>query len=453
MALVLLGAMSLGTLQVQKFQQLVDLGRQAGQRLALLQEGAERYTRDHGPALLALKSRASCEDISLSQAPLAGSPASKDCEMALEGQVKGSGKVLVSNAFQPSVQDLQALGYVNLTDALPFPHGDAIVDGRTGQTATPRWAVSVQCHANCDPAKGNGQNAPILKVMLYNTQPFFDKVDLPFGYGAQLKAMLQELGPKAMLSMPGESPEVAAQLRSKRAAPVPNPLEGGSPGTGVPGVLASHQLVHLDDAIAAGGRPCGVPQRAASGAAAIGPGASGSMCRDGSSKPTARWDFNGQALDNVGQLQVVGNADVGGSAKVKGDLQVGTMGHRGATANIAVNHGDLTLQDGRLTVLNGFADFSDQRSLGDSRLGGLRLATTYGPGMPCNPVGGDNDTSGGNLGLYFDGTAMHVMVCRPHQRSVWGGTTQHEVRRRDGVWTRSGDVRSDSQVHLPLAPS
>ena len=52
MALVLLGAMSLGVLQVQQFQQHVENGRQAGLRLAALRDGAEQYVRDHAQALL-----------------------------------------------------------------------------------------------------------------------------------------------------------------------------------------------------------------------------------------------------------------------------------------------------------------------------------------------------------------------------------------------------------------
>lgn len=439
MALVLLGAMSLGALQVQQFQQIVDSGRQAGLRLAALRDGAERYARDHGATLLALKSRLACEKITLSQTSSAGTPPPGDCALKLDG--KPDGKTLVVNAFQPSIGELHALDYVNLDDSLPFPHGNTIVDGRTGQAAEPRWAVSVRCHANCDPAKGGG---PIFRVMLYNTQPFFAQEDLPFGYGAQLKATLRALGPDAMVSLPGESPETAVTLRGKEAAAVTNPLRGDSPDTGVPGVVASNQLVYVDKGALAPGIACGV----ATGAS--GPGASGATCRDGSAMPTQRWDFNAQPLENVGRLQVVGDTAIGGRTTLNKDLQVGLKDHGAWPAHVSVNRGNVDLHEGKLVVHRGYGDFSDQRSHANSRLGGIRLPTTNGPGLPCDPVSKDPDQAGGNLSLHFDGKAMHVMVCRPRQLSALGGAAnQRRVWQMDGIWTRSGDARSADRVQLP----
>jgi prepilin-type N-terminal cleavage/methylation domain-containing protein len=467
-ALALLGAMWLASLKVQQFQQIVESGRQAGLRLAALRDGAERYVLDHGAALMAVKSIPTCEDVALSQGSHAGTRPHADCELKVDG------KAVVHNAFQPSIQELQDLGYVTFGDSLPFPHGDTMLDGRTGQPAAARWAVSVQCHANC-PQRANagqaaagsattGPAAPTLRVLLYNTQPFFATADLPFGYGAQLKAALQALGPDAVVSLPRESSETAAQLRGKGVASVPNPLRAGAPGTGVPGVLASHQLVFLDGVAAA---HCG-DTRAANRAAGAGAGAdnNGVTCRDGSAKPTARWDFGGQDLDNVGQLGVAGNAtvmgkltaaqavhangglfvrhpsngmvtrerydgstvtethavvDVGGHAVIRKKLIVGAGDH----AYPFDAHDDKGMQlNGTLAVRDGFVDVSSLQRGGepfDPRLSGIRIPHRS-PDQPCNQQGIDPSVSGGNIALYqpYRGQEVYVMACT-----------------REGKWTKA----------------
>ncbi|ANH66898.1 hypothetical protein ABE85_03715 [Mitsuaria sp. 7] len=457
MALTLLGAMSLGALQVQQFQQMVESGRQAGLRLASLRDGAERYVRHHGHELLALKSvEAACAEIPLSQtpsaplAPLAGGPPPAACGVTLDKQ-------RVRNAFQPSIQELQQLGYVDLGDTLPFPHGNLIVDGRTGQSAEPRWAVSVRCQASCDPAVGGGR-AAVFRVMLYNTQPFFAQGDLPFGYGAQLKAALQALGPDARVSLPGESAQVAAQLRGKGAQPVDNPLQGDSAGTGVPGVLASYQLIHPR-----GGSPmpdvaCGVAS-SASGASA--PGASGATCRDGSAVPTARWDFNGQQLHNVGDLGVTGKAGIGGELTTAGTIHangglivrhptgghgarqgggvsatavdpvVDIHGHAVVRKRLMVGHGshwnfaghgeDGMALSGVLHTSNGYIDTSSGQAGGpafDPRLHGIRIPHRS-PGQACNERENNPKTSGGNIALYRQANSAEVYVMACNAQGQW----------------------------------
>ena len=461
MALMLLGAMSLGVLQVQQFQQIVDAGRQAGLRLAALRDGAERYVRDHGAALMALPALATCQQVALSQEARAGSPAVAGCELKVHD------KVVAQNAFQPTIQELRDLGYVTFGDSLPFPHGDTIVDGRTGQPAEARWAVSVQCHANCPQATPRGPGAPTLRVLLYNTQPFFATNDLPFGYGAQLKAALQALGPDAVVSLPGESGQTAAQLRGKGVTPVANPLQTGAPGSGVPGVLASHQLVFLDAGTAA---PCGVPSPAQGASAAPRAGATGATCRDGSAKPTARWDFDGQDLDNVGNLGVSGIATVAGNATVMGKLTAadavhangglfvrhpsnGTVtrerhdgstvtethavadvgGHAIIRKKLVVGAGDHhyafdpnddkgMILNGSLFIRDGFVDLSSGQRAGelfDPRLNGIRIPHRS-PDQPCNQQDINPKVSGGNIALYqpHQSPDVYVMACSRDGRWV-----------------------------------
>ncbi|OWQ44650.1 hypothetical protein CDL60_24545 [Roseateles noduli] len=455
MALALLGAMSLGLLQVQQFQQIVEGGRQAGLRLAKLRDGAEQYVRDHGAALMALPAFTACEKVALaqgSQGLQAGAQPVTGCELKINGRT-------VQNAFQPSIQELRDLDYVAFDDSLPFPHGDTVIDGRTGQPAAARWAISVRCKANCSTAAGTGSATPTLQVLLFNTQPFFATTDLPFGYGAQLKAALQALGPDAMASLPGESAQTAAQLRGKGQTPVDNPLQAGA-GIGVPGVLASHQLVFLDGGGTAG-VPCGVPSPAhgASGpSGAARPGATGATCRDGSAKPTARWDFNGQDLVNVGHLGVEGEAnvaktltareaihangglfvrhpsngtvtrqlhnggtvtqtlpvvDVEGHAVVRKKLIVGAGVH---DYSFQANETDGMLLNGSLAIRGGFVDVSSlQRggTLFDPRLDGIRIPHRA-PGQACNQQSNDPRVSGGNIALHQNPQApdqVGIMVC------------------------------------------
>ncbi|RZI57858.1 MAG: type II secretion system protein [Rubrivivax sp.] len=455
MALALLGAMSLGVLQVQQFQQMVERGRQAGLRLAALRDGAERYVRDHGAALMAVPALATCEKVALSQGASAGAPPVTGCELKVRD------KVVARNAFQPSIQELQDLGYVTFGDSLPFPHGDTIVDGHTGQPAEARWAVSVQCHANCPQTAGAGPASPTLRVLLYNTQPFFATADLPFGHGAQLKAALQVLGPDAVVSLPGESAQTAAQLRGKGVAPVPNPLKDSAPGTGVPGVLASHRLVFLDGVAVA---PCGVAG-AANRASGVDTG--GVTCRDGSAKPTARWDFGGQDLDNVGQLGVAGNATVmgkltaahavhangglfvrhpsngmitraryDGSSVTETHAVVDVGGHAVIRKKLVVGAGDHAypfdpnddkgmLLNGSLIIRDGFVDVSSLQRGGeafDPRLSGIRIPHRS-PDQPCNQSHASPKISGGNIALYHQANSekVYVMACNSQGRWVKAG--------------------------------
>ena len=459
MALVLLGAMSLGVLQVQQFQQHVENGRQAGLRLAALRDGAEQYVRDHAQALLvAAQSTAGCAEVVLSRQHLASGPTPKAC--ALEAKAGAAGQVppkpLAVNALQPTFLELKALGYVALDERLPFPHGDTIVDGRTGRTAEPRWAVSVQCHGSCE--TGGSARTAILRVTLYNTQPFFAQGALPFGYGAQLKAALQALGPDAMVSLPGESAQHAAQLRGRGATPVTNPLRGEADGTGVPGVLASSRLVHLGGAAADPGIACRVP----AGADAPDAGdadASGVTCRNGSAKPMARWDFNGQDLDNVGHLGVAGNATLAGTVTAGGVLRANgglTVRHPTKGMHTRVRQDGSTVTEmhavvdvdghaivrrklvvgadvdgytfdpnekggmllmGRLSVPDGFVDLSGRSGL-DTRQGGHRLPHRY-PDQPCNDQEINTGTSGGNIALYRQANSPEVFVMACNGQGRW----------------------------------
>lgn len=443
LAIAVSGALAIGLLKMQQFQQMVTAGRHTGERLASLLDGALRYAREHGDALARVSHQAPCAEVRLSQsASVATSSAPSlpaGCGLTVAGRT-------LANALQPTIEDLRALGYVTLDDTLPLPHGNTVIDGRTGAAAAARWAVSIQCIRHCGnagtgssadadagaqaDAKENAERKPSLSVMLYNTQPFYPSGDLPFGAGAQFKAMTQALGHLGWLSLPREAPRQAHRLRGQ-GAPVDNPLRGDDAKDGVAGVLAARALVHLGASPATAGGPDRCTDLP------------GTMCQDGTTRPTARWDFNGQDLANVRALEVRGEA-VAHDAVVHRQLRVGQWGRPAELATF----GKTVVKQGTLSVENGFADFS--YDAGNTLQGGIRLPTRKKPGTPCNFSGNDRLKHGGNVGLYFDGNAMHLVVCRPRVEEILvtteDGFFSHKrgtrIRQQflEGIWTHSGDT-------------
>lgn len=420
-----------GATRLRQFDQMVDIGRHAGQKLAALSDGARRYVQAHGTALAGRP--AHCAELALASATRAAPPLPPDCGLRI------GDKPPVANALQPTARELQGLGFMDVNDALPFRHGNQVIDGRTGEPAEPRWAVSIRCIEHCAPAPAaSGASAPAFSVTVFNTQPFFAAGDLPYGHGAQLNAALRAAGPYGVASWPGDTPQAASRLRGPSSPAASNPLHGTAPGDGVPGVLATVQRVRPGAPLSAGA----VPDCAA---------VRGATCQDGSAKPTEPWDFNGKALTAVGQLGVQGVADVDGLLQAKGGLVVshptgGMVSHEGpherrssqmspileVRGNAVVrkslivggNHdayyfdpngtGGMQLV-GKLTIHEGYADLT--RQLGgeafNPRLAGLRLPLRQ-PGQPCDDQGSDPRSSGGNIALYKDpdpAQGVFIMVC------------------------------------------
>jgi len=473
--LVVAGGLSIGALEMLRFQQMVEQGRHAGERLAVLREGAAAYTRDHGREILAqVPDHQRCAEVDLSSAsavatPAGGASALAGCGLKIDGQS-------VANVYQPTIAELQALGYVRLTDDLPFIHGDTIVDGHTGTQAVPRWRVSTRCSRHCAPPTGTVADAlkPVFSLMLFNSQPFFPQGKLQYGQAAQLKAAIQAIGPDALIAPPGSSPKVSRKLRSAAGQPATNPLRDAEDG--VPGVLAT--LTYVDTNASRAAAPptsCG--------------GTSGVTCQDGSAPPTQSWDFNGKDLGNVANLEVTrdlsvaeylqagkrlvagtpprplratdqyvaarahvppATLEVNGNAYIDRDLTVGPRASFGgreaalARADLRVANGHLKTDAGSLIVEGGIGDFSGGiGAFSSADIGGIRLPTIRQPGTPCGAA---------NLGLYRaqDGV-MHLVVCRPRQRDSWGQALPAATRQ--GIWTLSSDGRTEAEIFArPVAP-
>lgn len=447
--LVVAGGLSIGALEMLRFQQMVEQGRHAGERLAVLREGAAAYTRDHGREILAqVPDHQRCAEVDLSSAsavatPAGGASALAGCGLKIDGQS-------VANVYQPTIAELQALGYVRLTDDLPFIHGDTIVDGHTGTQAVPRWRVSTRCSRHCAPPTGTVADAPkpVFSLMLFNSQPFFPQGKLQYGQAAQLKAAIQAIGPDALIAPPGHSPHASRTLRGAAGQPAPNPLRDAEGG--VAGVLATVSYVDTDSSRAAAS-----PTRCG--------GTSGITCQDGSAGPTATWDFNGQALNNVGRLAVTGPANIAGEltaaqrVQANGGLTVRhpsggletRSGHdgrqRSETYPIADIHGHAVVrkhlvvghdvdryflddvQDGMslsgvLRSSNGYIDVASGQRGGegfDPRLAGIRIPSRN-PGDPCNDQDDNPHIAGGNIALHqaANSAQVYVMACSDQGRWV-----------------------------------
>jgi hypothetical protein len=420
-----------GATRLRQFDQMVDIGRHAGQKLAALSDGARRYVQAHGAALAARPER--CAELALASATRAAPPLPPDCGLRV------GDKPPVANALQPTARELQGLGFMDVNDALPFKHGKQVIDGRTGAPAEPRWAVSIRCVEHCGAAPAAaGASAPAFSVTVFNTQPFFAADELPYGHGAQLNAALRAAGPHGVASWPGDTPRAASQLRGPSSPAASNPLQGAAPGDGVPGVLATFQRVG----------PAALPHAAPAPECG---GVSGAACRNGSAPPTGAWTFAGQDLTEVGRLGVQRAADVGGLLQANGGLVVknpdgGMVSHAGPLGRSSSQmgpifevHGNAVVRKGlivggnhsnylfdpngtggmqlagKLTIYEGYADVT--RQLGgeafDPRLAGLRLPLRQ-PGQPCNDQDSDPQSSGGNIALYKDpdpARGVFVMAC------------------------------------------
>ncbi|WP_431289310.1 hypothetical protein [Roseateles chitinivorans] len=146
------------------------------------------------------------------------------------------------------------------------------------------------------------------------------------------------------------------------------------------------------------------------------------------------------------KLGVRGEAVMEGNVRLHKSLTVGSAPDPSLPSqppsNVFLHHSDLTLDHGRLVVQGGYGDFGSRQT--NSYLGGIRLPTTKQPGSACNTTGSDPARYGGNLALYYTGTSVQVMVCRP--------MAGHAMRQNStpfdypGIWTLPGDSRPDAVV-------
>ncbi|MDH0867009.1 prepilin-type N-terminal cleavage/methylation domain-containing protein [Mitsuaria sp. GD03876] len=436
MATFLTVVLTIAMLEMEQFDRRAETGRHDGQRLDRVFDGVMRYARERGAALLDPARLARCGMPAL-PSTTAPTTSPEDCGLTVRDQT------VVADPWRPTLDELRDLRYVAPHDLLPLPLRHTLFGGHGGPGAMPALAIVLACVERCQPVDGAPDPEAVMSVTMHTPRSLYATGNLPFGAGAQLHAMRRALGPVGFISLPGESPEQARHLRGWSGQQILNPVAGEQPGTGTPGVVAAHATVRLN--------PGPARQVAPSACGDV----AGAACRDGSAPPTARWDFNGQDLDRVGQLGTRGlavheRAVFDGQVRVRSELRVGPEGPPRPWQPhglLALNKSDLRISDGSLRIDRGIADFGSHEVV--STLGGIRLPTTKGPGTACDPTGNDPSRHGGNLGLFFDGESMHVMVCRPQQQSAWGGPDAHRARPMHGIWTRTGDARADHLVRLP----
>ncbi len=141
-----------------------------------------------------------------------------------------------------------------------------------------------------------------LHSLVYNAQPYHaGNTTLPFGAAAQMASALHAAGYKGRLIMPGTKPEDSLQLTGLQGTQsVRNPITTADGVGAQSGILAAESWYYLNGStttpIGSGGGGGVVSSDSDCGAL------SQAMCRDGSTTPTSRWDFNQNDLSNVGTL-------------------------------------------------------------------------------------------------------------------------------------------------------
>ncbi|UXH80368.1 hypothetical protein [Roseateles amylovorans] len=137
LASTLVVGLSVGFMLTLRMHQMVKLGEAAGEQLAAIDEGVNRYMLRHAEAIRALP--AACADVKLVAGSTIGTAPSQepDCKLTLNGET-------VQNGYQPTVAELFKLNYVRGADSLLLPYQQsAVKDSVTGQDALPRLAVSI----------------------------------------------------------------------------------------------------------------------------------------------------------------------------------------------------------------------------------------------------------------------------------------------------------------------
>lgn len=332
LALSLAAITVVGALSATKLSQVTDQGRAAGEWLRRVNGGVGQYMVTHYEDLVKLP--AHCSQLNLLD-PDGQTPAlnTAGCGATLGG-------VPVANAMQPTFAELSALKLLppNTQDSLMLPYTPSVYQtGGQPQLAPARLAVLLRHICVPDLPAQNSLPCPSgsgadLESLVFNTQPYvLQSSNLVFGSGAMVGAMFRALGGDALIardaSLKGELISVGGNLTVsnpvRRVNQLPTAGATASDEGGVLGIVAARN---------------GYGSSAWSQFAR----------RDGSTPPTADWDFAGRSLTNVNQLgahsvSVLGSANVEGATTLKNTLNVaGATTFNGETTS----HGLLTANNG-----------------------------------------------------------------------------------------------------------
>lgn len=255
----------------------------------------------------------------------------------LQGQCKltvslsssaGGGSYTVPNALQPTLADLKKLGLLdNGISEIPVLPSQSLVAGPDGSgAASATVATNGYVIAIAPKCKGMGSGASncsaankALSSSLINIQPFIESQ-----YVQNFMPMLWAAGPDAALSGPPDPSTVVEQ--NKRVNPTGEFRSVQAGWTRDNPIIQNWSYSSGSDTTSY--------QRGADNLMLMRNGYDSAYWqmsrRDGSTPPTASWDFNGQDLTNVGKItaasgNIAGNLSVGGNQTVTGNFStIGT---------------------------------------------------------------------------------------------------------------------------------
>lgn len=311
-AVVVFMLLTVAGLAALEFDRRVSRGRFVGEQMLQINAGLQRYLRENRAALLTLPAECSTTTFSTGTTStpgrLAPTQGADPCTLVVDRSNGQGAPVTVANGFQPSVDDLVRLNELpaGTGAALSLPHAvlpgytvkeNTRPDGATsGSDAVARLAMLITCSdsritgpaapAACQP--DTPASARRLSGMVFNTQPYYaSSGKMPWGVPAQLAAAMNAMGARGFLSHPGMPASRSVWLMAQEgSASRRNPVAGSGGAGGAAGILAA--VTDVDDS--------------ASGASECTPDGT-TMCRDGSAKPTASWDFDGKGIGNIGALK------------------------------------------------------------------------------------------------------------------------------------------------------
>jgi len=281
-----------------QYQTRLDEARAAGQTLKRINTAVGSYLANYYTELMKLPTQCSVLDWKYSDT---GTPANKTptsyagCSVALT--LSGGSTYSVANGMQPTLADLQKLEVLdpNVKDTLPFPTRNGMVgtQGSSVQVIPPRYAVLIEpvCVATSKPVTSTDPACPStdkdLRSLMFNSQPYaVDQFGGNFMGQTMLSTAFLVAGGDAAISGDvgtGQSPELEG-LRGSFSAKNPlrknitDPQTQASSSVGVANILA---------------------MRNGYGSSAF----AQFMRKDGSTRPTGDWNFNGYAITNIQQLK------------------------------------------------------------------------------------------------------------------------------------------------------
>jgi len=328
LALSLAAITVVGALSATKLSQVSDQGRAAGEWLRRVNSGVGQYMVTHYEDLVKLPVH--CSQLNLFDPE--ADPQDQTPPTNNTGCGATLGGVAVANAMQPTFAELSALKLLppNTQDSLMLPYTPSVYQtGGSPQLAPARLAVQLRhiCVPDLPPKNSlpcpSGYGAD-LESLVFNTQPYvLQSSTLVFGSGAMVGALFRALGGDALIARDakGELTSVGGNLTVsnpvRRVAQLPVDGATVSDQGGVMGIVAARNG-YGSSAWAQFSR------------------------RDGSTPPTADWDFAERSLTNVNQLgtkslSVDGGAQVLGDATLKSTLTVtGVTTFNGLTTSNAL---------------------------------------------------------------------------------------------------------------------